>query len=498
MKTTVTEVDPADLDVASETETSDGAEGREERTFGPKIKLVVEVDEETFDDAIDQAFRKIAKEIKIPGFRKGKVPRPVLESHIGSDYARAQALEDAIPGYYADAIRAEAVDVIAAPELSLTSGQDSGSVCFEAVVETRPRIEIKDYEDLDVEIPNPEPSDEEVQEQIDAQRRQSAELVDVQRPAAIGDQVSIDIQGTVEGESLPGLTADDYLYSVGSGGIVDEVDTQLEGASGGDEINFSADHPVQEDVTIDFEIKVHAVKEEVLPELTDEWVEENTEHDTVEELKSQTVQRMRTMRIFQANAAMRENTATALAELVEDEIPDSMINGEMSEQLQQLAMRLQGQGMNIETWMQMTGQEPESFTVELRDAAERSAKVDLALRAIVTRESIQVDDEELADELERMAEQFETSVHELRHQIEDHGDGLGPLTAEIAKRKALEWLVAEVELVDPEGKTVDRNDLELPDLSPSEDDPNDSGEPHSATVDTAEDENRDHLEEDEQ
>jgi trigger factor len=203
---------------------------------------------------------------------------------------------------------------------------------------------------------------------------------------------------------------------------------------------------------------------------------------------------MRMMRIFQANAAMRENTATALAELVEEDIPDSMVNGEMSEQLQQLAMRLQGQGMNIESWMQMTGQDPESFTVELRDAAERSAKVDLALRSIVERESIEVDDDELEEELERMSEQFETSVHELRHQIEDHGDGLGPLMAEISKRKALEWLVAEVELIDSEGNTINRDDLELPDLSDSDN----SEEDHDGTVDSAETENEEHSEEDDE
>ena len=249
-------------------------------------------------------------------------------------------------------------------------------------------------------------------------------------------------------------------------------------------------------MTIDFKINVNAVKEEVLPELTDEWVEDNTEHDTVDELRSETMQRMRMMRIFQTNAAMRENTATAVAELVNDDIPDSMVNGEMSEQLQQLAMRLQGQGMNIETWMQMTGQDPESFTVELRDAAQRSAKVDLALRSIVEKESVEVDDDELEEDLERMAEQFQTTVHELRHQIEDHGDGLGPLLAEIGKRKALEWLVAEVELIDNEGNTIDRDDLDLPDLSGSDDDHNDSEEDVGATVESAEVENEDHSEED--
>ncbi|HJL99455.1 MAG TPA: trigger factor, partial [Acidimicrobiales bacterium] len=225
MKTTVTTVDPADLEVVenSDEEITDGPDETQERIFGPRVKLTVEVDQETFDEAIEQAFRKIANEVRVPGFRKGKAPRPVLESHIGTEYARAQALEDAIPGYYADAVRSESVDVIAAPDLSLTGGEENGPVSFEAVVETRPTISVSGYADLEVEVPKPTPSDEEVQEQLDVQRRQSAELVDVERPAASGDQVSIDIQGTVDGEALPGLTADDYLYAVGSGGIVEEV-----------------------------------------------------------------------------------------------------------------------------------------------------------------------------------------------------------------------------------------------------------------------------------
>ena len=496
MKTTVTTVDPTDLEIVenSDEEITDGADETQERVFGPRVKLTVEVDQETFEEAIEQAFRKIAKEVRVPGFRKGKVPRPVLESHIGTEYARAQALEDAIPGYYADAVRSEAVDVIAAPDLSLTGGEESGPVSFEAVVETRPTISVSGYADLEVEVTKPTPSDEEVQEQLDVQRRQSAELIDVERPAASGDQVSIDIQGTVDGEPLPGLTADDYLYAVGSGGIVEEVDEQLEGAAAGDELEFSASHPVQEDVTIDFAIKVQAVKEEVLPELNDEWVEENTEHDSVEELRSETIQRMKMMRIFQANAAMRENTATALADLVEESVPDSMVNGEMSEQLQQLAMRLQGQGMNLETWMQMTGQDPESFTEELREAAERSAKVDLALRSIASKEAIEVNEDDIEEELERMAEQFQTSVDDLRHQIEDQGDGLGPIEAEIGKRKALEWLVAEVKLMDEDGNTIDREDMELPDLSQSDSDE----QVDSATVDTGEPQPEDDSEKDEE
>ena len=464
MKITLTELDPSELEEApaATEETSNEAESAAPtRTYGPKIKLSVEVDEETFESAIDDAFKKISKEIRVPGFRQGKVPRAVLESRIGNGYARAQALEDAIPNYYSDAVRTESVDVIAAPELKINGGEESGPVSFEATVEIRPVIEIEGYDKLEVTIPNPTPTDDEIQEQIDMQRGQSAELVDVDRPAATGDQVSIDISGTVDGEALPGLTAQDYLYEVGSEGIAKEVDVELQNAEAGSALSFSAAHPVQEKVSIDFEITVHAVKEKVLPELTDEWVDENTESETVEELREQIKTRTQMMKSFQANSALRENTAQALAELVTQTIPDSMVNGEMSDQIQQLAMRLQGQGMSIESWLQMTGQDPESFTVELREAAERSAKVDLALRAIVLKESIEASEEDLNEELERMATQFEVTVEELRHQITDRGDGLGPVKAELVKRKALEKLVAEVKLIDEDGIAVDREDLEL-------------------------------------
>ena len=473
MKITLTELDPSELEEApaATEETSNEAESTAPtRTYGPKIKLSVEVDEETFESAIDDAFKKISKEIRVPGFRQGKVPRAVLESRIGNGYARAQALEDAIPSYYSDAVRTEGVDVIAAPELKINGGEESGPVSFEATVEIRPVIEIEGYDKLEVTIPNPTPTDDEIQEQIDMQRGQSAELVDVARPAATGDQVSIDISGTVDGEALPGLTAQDYLYEVGSEGIAKEVDAELQNAEAGSELSFSAAHPVQENVSIDFEITVHAVKEKVLPELTDEWVDENTESETVDELREQIKTRTQMMKSFQANSALRENTAQALAELVTQTIPDSMVNGEMSDQIQQLAMRLQGQGMSIESWLQMTGQDPESFTVELREAAERSAKVDLALRSIVLKETIEASEEDLNEELERMATQFEVTIEELRHQITDRGDGLGPVKAELVKRKALEKLVAEVKLIDEDGIAVDRKDLELklPDIDNDE------------------------------
>ena len=485
MKTTVTELAPDDPALAGDDEAGEEAdEGSEatERVYGPRVKLSVEVDEERFEQAIDAAFRKIAREVRMPGFRPGRAPRKVLESRIGVGYARAQALEDALPEYYAEAVRDNGVDVIAAPSFELTGGEDSGVVTFEAIVEVRPTVTISGYRELQVEIPNPVPSDDEVQEQIDVQRGQNAELVDVDRAADDGDQVAIDIAGSVDGEPLPGLNADDYLYEVGSGGIVPEVDEALRGASAGDELSLSAAHPVQEDVSIDFAITVHAVKEQVLPELTDDWVSDNTEYETVDELRTKTSERMRMLRSFQANAAVRENASIALADLVADEIPDSLISGQMSDQLQSLSMNLGNQGMGIEQWLQMTGQDPETFTTELRASSERAARVDLALRAISVAEAFDIDDDEMDEELERLSTQYNTTVDKIREQLE-HGDGLAPIRSELLKRKALEWLVGEVALVDEDGTAIDRSDLEIP--QPTDDDQSEAESDEDEEVDSA-------------
>jgi len=477
VKSTLSEVEAAEADdesvPADEQDDASGA-GRV-AVLSKKVKLSVEIDEGTFESAINDAFHKIAREIRLPGFRPGKAPRKVIESRIGSGYARAQALEDAVPEYYAQAVREHEVDVISAPEIDVTSGTEDGPVVFDAIVEVRPEISIGGYDQLEVEIPNPVPSDEDVNEQIDTVRGQHADLEEVERAAAVGDNVNIDINGEVDGEPLPGLAADDYLYEVGSGGIVPEVDERLTGAGAGDEFEFVAPHPVQEDVEIAFSITVNSVQERVLPDLTDEWVEENTEFETVDEMREDTKSRMQMMRTFQANSALREKAAEGLAELVIDDVPDALVNGEMSEQLQQLAMQLQGQGMNMEQWLSMTGQDPASFTGELKVGAERSAKVDLALRALARQEELEVSDEDLDEEIERIATQLEEAASEIRHRLE-HGDGYAPIRSDLLKRQAMEWLIEQVNLVDEDGQAIDRSDLEPPELPTTNTEPESSDE----------------------
>ena len=429
---------------------------------GNKVKLSVEVDEDEFETAVDSAFKRIANEIKIPGFRPGKAPRKLLEARLGTGVAREEALREALPGYYADAVREHEVDVIAAPEIDITDGEESGPVSFDAVVEVRPQITLEGYADLEVEIPSPVPSDEEIDAQIERLREQFGELETVERAAREGDHVLIDIAGSVGGEAVEGLTADDYLYPLGSEGIVPEIDAQLTGAKVGDILEFDAEHPdPDEEGGLHFRVLVKEVKEKVLPEVTDEWANEASEFETVAELRADYLDRMTRVRAAQAAMAAQARTAESLAELVELEIPEAMVTAEMQEQLQNLAMRLQAQGMDLDQYAAITGQDPESMVAELREGAVQAVKVDLALRAIADAEGIEVADDELEVEYERLAERFNESVENVRHQFEHHA-GTAGLRADLRKRAALEWLVEQVALVDADGNAIDRAALEPP------------------------------------
>lgn len=432
-----------------------------ERYIGPRVKLTVEVDAETFDADIEAAFRKLAREVRIPGFRPGRAPRRVLESHFGSEIGRAQALEEAVPRYFAEAVRDNHVDVVNQPELELTLDGSDGPVAFEATVEVRPVVSVSGYDDLQIEIPSPVPTDEEIDARIDETRRQFADIAEVDRAAAHGDRVTIDIEGSVEGEPLPGLSAQDYLYEVGSGGIVPEVDEHLTGCEAGADLSFSAPHPVQPEMEIDFEINVNIVSELVLPELTDDWVDENTEHDSVAELRDATTRQLSFGRILQANLALRDEAQKQIADLVEGPVPDAMVSGAIADRMQELGSGLQQRNMTIEEWLEATGQEPASFITELRDDAERGVRLDLALRAVAVAESLEADDDDIDGELERMATTDGRSAAQLREVIAET-DGLAHLSSAICKSKALQWAIEAATLIGPDGDTIERSALELP------------------------------------
>ena len=426
---------------------------------GNKVKLSVEVDEAEFEKAIDNAFRRIAREARIPGFRPGKAPRKVLEAHMGTEYARGEALREALPEYYVEAVKEHDVDVIAAPEFDITKGQEHGAVAFEAVVEIRPTIILEGYAGLTVTIPSPIPTDEQIDERIDAFRSQFGELAEVDRAAVEGDHVTIDVSGSIDDEPVAGLTAEDYSYEVGSGNILPEVDEHLTGASAGDVLDFDAEHPdPEEDDVIHLTVTVKVVNERVLPELDDAWAKENTEFDSVAAYRDDVASRLGALRKAQATMAMREKTGEALADLVTDDVPEAMVRSEMDNQLQNLAMRLSAQGVSVEQYLAVTGRDVDDLREELRAGAEPAVKIDLALRAVADAEDLQVSDEEFDEEIEKLAERVGEKVAKVRRQLERNGQ-VPAVRSDLRKQKAFDWLTERVVILDEEGNSIDRSDL---------------------------------------
>ena len=317
------------------------------------------------------------------------------------------------------------------------------------------------YGGLRVELARPEVGDEEVDAQVDRMRQVQATFADVDRPAQEGDAVTIDITGTLDGEAQDGLTADDYSYTVGSNAVTAEVDEQLAGAKAGDILEFDATHPdPDEERQLRFKVLVKQVRERVLPEADDEWAAENSEFETIEALRDSIRERSSLLRRAQAQGALREATGAALAKLVEDEIPEALVNHEMNHRAQDLAMRLQAQGLTAEQWLAITGKSSDDLTAELREAAETSAKVDLALRAVAEAEQIECTDDDLDGELAEVAERVGESVARVRAEFE-RGGNLAAVRSDVRKRKALDWLLERVEIVDEDGHAIDRADLEV-------------------------------------
>lgn len=429
---------------------------------GNKVKLFIAISEQEFEPAITAAFRKLAHEVRIPGFRPGKAPRKLLEARFGPDIAREQALKDGLPEFYADAVTAESIDVIAPPEIEITGGEESGPVSFEAVVETRPKIRIGGYDELRVAVDYTPVSEEALDEQVDSLRDRFADLEESDEPLADGSFASIDLTSTIDDEPLDALSATDLLYEVGSDGLVPALDEQLRGAGPGAVLEFTDTLPErfgdQAGAEVSFRAVVKDVKRKVLPELTDEWVAENTASETIEDLRSESKRRMELMGKLQAKMSMRDKVLEELASLVPVEAPEPLVAQEMEQRLHDLMHRVQQQGMSIPQWLAATGQDQSQFVDEIRDGATKAVLADMALRAVVNQESIEPSDDDVDAEIGRLAERTGEKVTKVRRDLERRGL-LEAVRSDLARGKALQLVVDSAVALDSEGTVLD---LELP------------------------------------
>ncbi|CAB4744766.1 MAG: trigger factor [Actinobacteria bacterium] len=422
---------------------------------GNKIKLSVEVDDAEFAKDIDAAFRKLALEVRLPGFRPGKAPRKILEARIGLAPAREQALRDGIPQYLAKAVREHEVDLIASPDIEITGGGEEGLVTFDATCQVRPTVSVPGYAGLRIELPNPEPTDAEVQEAIDSERRRHGTLTVVERSAAKGDYVTMDLEAHRNGEPVPGLNTEDWLYEIGRGWVAEGFDDHLIGTTAGDSVSFTA-MPSGTAEEADFGVKVGNVQELVLPEPTDEWVAENLpEHDSVEAWTQSVRTRLGAMRLNQGRQALIERATTALAALVDEAPPEGMVDQELQARVENFVKDLQTRGISVEQWMSATGQDTNTLIETFREQATKAVIVDLALRAVAEAEQVEVDESDIESEYARIAMRASMKAKDVRKAYEKN-DAVFDLVAQLRKSKALDWLLHHIEIVDDAGTPLDR------------------------------------------
>jgi trigger factor len=376
-------------------------------------------------------------------------------AHLGGpDVLRSEAIRESLPDFYSRAVADTLTDPIGQPDINITGGEESGLLTFEAEVEVRPQISIRGQNELRVTIPSPVVNDAEITAQIDRFRETDAILREVDRPIITGDLVAMDIHvERLEGDGEP-IDMSDYMYTVGSGVITEGVDDLIVGLKAGEELKLNGS--MGPGVVATYELKLKQVKERELPELTDEWVKENTEWDDIDAMRDAILGQARTMKIVEAQTSQRDAVLMAVSELVSEEAaPEVLVNGETSERLQELGQRLAQQKLNLETFLEITNQTPDQLLETLRQDAVRAVRIDLAMRALVKAENLEPTPEEVDDELEQTAKAMGVDVDKLRTNLRDSGRVVA-FNSEVAKMKASRWLSDHVTFVDPDGVEIDR------------------------------------------
>ncbi len=432
---------------------------------GNKVKLSIEVDEEELNAATADTFKKLQREITVPGFRPGKVPRRLIEVRLGGKAIREEVIRNALPDYYAKAVEEAALDTIAAPQIDITSGEDEGPLAFDAVVEVRPRVSIAGYEGLLVTLPSPVATDEEIDAQIDRMREQFAELSEVERPARDGDVVTVDVQALRNGEPVEDLSMFDFAYEVGSGLLVEGADEALRGAKAGDILEIEATDAPGGHATL--KLLAKQVREKVLPEANDEWASDASEFDTLSELRGDLTRRLTGLRRLQARLALQDEAVKALAALVSDEMPATLVAEATQSLVENFMRRLEERKVSLDQYLEAINKDAEALIEEFKSEAAEQVRADLALRALAEVEGIEVGDDELASEIARMAVEMNRTPRDVARQIAE-GAGLERVRSQLRYSKSVEWLVEHVEVVDEQGNPMDRALLLEGDESPKE------------------------------
>ncbi|HEX8004236.1 MAG TPA: trigger factor [Mycobacteriales bacterium] len=431
--------------------------------LGPtRVKLNVEVPFEELAPAIDTAYKRIARQVKVQGFRPGKVPPRILDQRVGRGYVLEEALNDALPRLYREAVDENEVAVVGQPEVDLTSFGDGQPLTFTATVDVRPDILLPDYEGLPVTVDAVTVTDEEVDQQLGSLRDRFATLKTVERPAQNGDFVVIDIHATdANGDRIDGSEAAGLSYEVGTDSLITGIDEAVAGASAGDLRKFQAEiqYGVHAGTTATFHVTVTQVKEKEAPPLDDEFARTASEFDTLAELRDDVRTRMDRIRRLEQGVQARDRVLETLLERVEVPLPESMVAAETDWRVQRMEQQVAEAGLTLEAFLAESGQTEEQLRADARSGAEQAVRAQLVLDAVGVKEELGVNEAELTDQVVRRAQRAGLSPDELAQRLVRQGQ-LPALMAEIVRGKALALVLEQAVVTDTNGERVDLTQLQ--------------------------------------
>jgi trigger factor len=419
-----------------------------------KVKINVVVDPDELGPAIERTARRLGREVRVPGFRKGKVPRRVLEARIGREALLAEAIEhEAVPEFYAKAVEEHGVEPLSRAKVEPPDYTDGQPLEFSATVEVKPEIDLPDYRGVQVERPKLEVTDETVDTQVDQLRERFAQLEVIGRPLAKGDYAQIDIRATRHSEEIEDLTRTDFLYEVGSGAVVPELDEQLEGARKGDILKFNATLPptageqlAGQEVT--FTVLVKEAKAKILPKRDDDFAQEASEFDTLEELRAHLRERLEESAEAQNRSETETRVLDAYLDQVDVPLPESLVNDELQFRASRFVQQLNMVGLSLDQYLQGAETTQEQLEADLRAQAERAVKAQLVLEAVAAAEGIDAGEEEIEAEIQRQAERIGRSPEDVRKALGSRGSA--PIRGDILRSKALTYLVEHADVRDSE------------------------------------------------
>ncbi|MFI6030527.1 trigger factor [Amycolatopsis magusensis] len=425
-----------------------------------RVKINVEVPFDELKPNFDRAYKKIAQQVRIPGFRPGKVPARVLESRIGRAPVLDEVVNEVIPAKYLEAVQAGEVRTLGRPDFEVTKLEDRDVLEFTAEVDVRPEIELPDYSGISVSVDEVELADDEVDTELDQLRARFGTLTGVERPAENGDFVSVDLSATVDGEEVPDASTTGLSYEIGSGQLVDGIDEAIIGASAGETRTFTTQLVAGEHAGKDAEVSVtvQTVKQRELPEADDEFAQLASEFDTIDELKADLRERLSRMKRMQQGVQARDKVLEALLAGTEVPVPEKVLEGEIESRKHDAIHPFDH---DEEAWaksLEAQGTTVEQFETEAREESEKAVRTQLLLDTIAEKEGVDVNDGELTERIIYQAQRFGISPDEYVQRAQQSGQ-LGAIYADVRRGKALATVVRSATVTGADGAEVDLSDL---------------------------------------